>query len=440
MNLYSELVESGRRDPARIGHRTPQALFDDVRHAVDSIHANGSLKARITADLPRFVPRDPELALALVRLALGGRRLFLLTNSDFAYTDRICSYLFDGALPGLGSWRTLFDLVVTSAAKPSFFRRERPFVPLAADGSEGPPVAAPAWGGIYRGGSREGLLTLLEGPGEQVLYVGDYIHSDAHRSRHHLAHRAHRARAEESRKSTPSAAPGPQLASLREGELRLGYRLTTCATSSSSPARAGERRAVRGRRTRLPAEEHSRRLQAGGSPGAHLRAPPPDLGPALPAGEQPELFFGAQVEDFACPTLPGQQLRPLRYEPLLRVLEDLMTHDLPGSTPVSGPGPSSVHVVGGGLAGTECAWQLARRGVPVVLHEMRPERSTPAHQTGDLAELVCSNSLRSDDPDHPAGLLKREMERFGSLVGAARAAAVPAGGRSPSTGRRSPAA
>ncbi len=87
-----------------------------------------------------------------------------------------------------------------------------------------------------------------------------------------------------------------------------------------------------------------------------------------------------------------------------------------------------VHVVGGGLAGTECAYQLARRGVPVVLHEMRPERSTPAHKTGDLAELVCSNSLRSDDPLHAAGLLKREMERFDSLIiGCARAAAVPAG-------------
>jgi methylenetetrahydrofolate--tRNA-(uracil-5-)-methyltransferase len=89
---------------------------------------------------------------------------------------------------------------------------------------------------------------------------------------------------------------------------------------------------------------------------------------------------------------------------------------------------SPVHVVGGGFAGAECAWQLAERGVRVVLHEMRPLKGTPAHKTGDLAELVCSNSLRSDDPLHAAGLLKREMEAFGSLViGSARCAAVPAG-------------
>jgi methylenetetrahydrofolate--tRNA-(uracil-5-)-methyltransferase len=88
-----------------------------------------------------------------------------------------------------------------------------------------------------------------------------------------------------------------------------------------------------------------------------------------------------------------------------------------------------VQIVGAGLAGSECAFQLASRGIPVILHEMRPERSTPAHATGGFAELVCSNSLRSDDPEHAAGLLKREMEVFGSLViAAARAHAVPAGG------------
>jgi methylenetetrahydrofolate--tRNA-(uracil-5-)-methyltransferase len=93
------------------------------------------------------------------------------------------------------------------------------------------------------------------------------------------------------------------------------------------------------------------------------------------------------------------------------------------------PRPEPVIVVGAGLAGCECAWQLAERGVPVRLYEMRPARSTPAHKTGNLAELVCSNSLRSDDPEHAAGLLKRQMEWFGSLIiGSARRAAVPAGG------------
>jgi methylenetetrahydrofolate--tRNA-(uracil-5-)-methyltransferase len=76
-----------------------------------------------------------------------------------------------------------------------------------------------------------------------------------------------------------------------------------------------------------------------------------------------------------------------------------------------------VHIIGGGLSGSEAAWQLARRGVRVVLHEMRPQRSTAAHKTGQFAELVCSNSFRSDDADGSAiGLLHAEMRRLQSLV------------------------
>ncbi len=78
--------------------------------------------------------------------------------------------------------------------------------------------------------------------------------------------------------------------------------------------------------------------------------------------------------------------------------------------------PSRVTVVGGGLAGCEAAWQISRRGIGVDLYEMRPERSTPVHQTGDFAELVCSNSLRGNALDQAAGLLKEEMRRLGSLV------------------------
>ncbi len=90
--------------------------------------------------------------------------------------------------------------------------------------------------------------------------------------------------------------------------------------------------------------------------------------------------------------------------------------------------PRAVTVIGGGLAGSEAAWQLAARGIPVRLVEMRPLRTGPAHHGDRLAELVCSNSFKSDDPATAAGTLKRELEKLGSLVvTAARATAVPAG-------------
>ena len=92
--------------------------------------------------------------------------------------------------------------------------------------------------------------------------------------------------------------------------------------------------------------------------------------------------------------------------------------------------PAPIHVIGGGLAGCEAAWQIAHRGVPVVLHEMRPLQMTAVHKTAALAELVCSNSFRSDDREHNAvGLLHEEMRRLGSLImRTADANQVPAGG------------
>src|SRR5471030_1507917 len=88
----------------------------------------------------------------------------------------------------------------------------------------------------------------------------------------------------------------------------------------------------------------------------------------------------------------------------------------------------TVRIVGGGLAGSEAAWQAASQGVPVTLYEMRPQRPTAVHKTDRFAELVCSNSLRADKLDNAVGLLKEEMRRLGSLVmRAAEASRVPAG-------------
>ena len=87
-----------------------------------------------------------------------------------------------------------------------------------------------------------------------------------------------------------------------------------------------------------------------------------------------------------------------------------------------------INVIGGGLAGVEAAWQAARLGVDVKLYEMRPEKQTPAHRTDKLAEIVCSNSLKSDEPGTASYLLKEELRQGGSLVmSAAAETRVPAG-------------
>jgi len=90
-----------------------------------------------------------------------------------------------------------------------------------------------------------------------------------------------------------------------------------------------------------------------------------------------------------------------------------------------------IHIVGGGLAGSEAAWQAAALGVRVVVHEMRPVRTTDVHKTDRLAELVCSNSFRGDKLDNAVGLLKEEMRRLGSLVLRAADATLIASGSPP---------
>ncbi len=87
-----------------------------------------------------------------------------------------------------------------------------------------------------------------------------------------------------------------------------------------------------------------------------------------------------------------------------------------------------VTVIGGGLAGTEAAWQVAQAGVPVTLYEMRPVKKSPAHHSKELAELVCSNSFGAKNSDRAAGLLHEELRRLGSrVIGTADEHAVPAG-------------
>ncbi len=178
VNIFSEVVELAHRSPPALSLDSYHDLFKHARKSIDSIHADDTLKQRILADLPRYLPRDDELVLALKRLSLSGRRLVLITNSEWYYTRALCSYMFDDSLPGRTTWRDIFDLVVVDAAKPGFFRKHKAFVEIDENGNKIRQVEQPRWGAVYSGGSRESLMNLLGGRGEQVLYVGDHIYGD----------------------------------------------------------------------------------------------------------------------------------------------------------------------------------------------------------------------------------------------------------------------
>jgi 5'-nucleotidase len=177
VNLFSELVELVQRGAIPNDPRVFEKIFEDVRHAVDGVHADGTLKSRIIEDLPRLLPHDFDLPLTMKKLALTGRRLLLISNSEWYYTDAVCRYLFEQTAPD-HDWQKLFDLIVVSARKPLFFRDQSPFSAIDDDGRPAGTVEAPAWGGRYIGGSRDKLTELLGVPGERVLYVGDHIYSD----------------------------------------------------------------------------------------------------------------------------------------------------------------------------------------------------------------------------------------------------------------------
>ena len=161
-------------------------LYDDVREAIDAVHRDDSLKREVRKDLGRYIFRDPELGPALHKLRSGGKKLFLLTNSLWDYTDVVMSFLLDGVVSEYPSWRNYFDVVITGASKPAFFTEGHPFLEIDATTREntvlGEAKALERWK-VYQGGNLPALERMTGIGGEKVLYVGDHIYGDILRSR-----------------------------------------------------------------------------------------------------------------------------------------------------------------------------------------------------------------------------------------------------------------
>lgn len=157
--------------------RSPRRIYDEIRRTVDTMHADGTLKARITADLERFFLIDGELVPTLRKFRAAGKKLFLLTNSDADYTGAVMNFLVGGED---GSWEDLFDLVVCSARKPGFFLAGDPARPLPAGEL---PLLPNRAGRAFEGGDCFFLERLLGVGGDDILYFGDHTYGDILRSK-----------------------------------------------------------------------------------------------------------------------------------------------------------------------------------------------------------------------------------------------------------------
>jgi HAD superfamily 5'-nucleotidase-like hydrolase len=161
-------------------------LWHDIRECIDEAHRDETMKSIIKANLGEYIHRDPDLAATLHKFRSSGRRLFLLTNSAQDYTDAVMSYLLDGMLPAYPSWRSYFDIVVVSAAKPAFFTEKRPFHELDGAGhvkGELAPGAPFLKSRIYQGGNIHDFETHAGLGGDRVLYIGDHIYGDMLRAK-----------------------------------------------------------------------------------------------------------------------------------------------------------------------------------------------------------------------------------------------------------------
>lgn len=182
--LFADLIGlSGGGDSAYPSSR--EAMYDDIREMIDKAHRDGTLKRRVRANLGRFFHHDRELAATLHKLREGGKRLFLLTNSYWDYTDAVLSHLLDDELAAYGSWRDYFDCIVVGARKPDFHTSNNPFlrVDVATGMLNNVDSDELRLGEVYQGGCAALLEMMLEASGEKVLYFGDHIYGDILRSK-----------------------------------------------------------------------------------------------------------------------------------------------------------------------------------------------------------------------------------------------------------------
>ena len=174
--LYAQLVDYKDQHPQRLPSYREIAL--DVLHRVDQIHADGSLKKIISENLDHYVIKEPEVVEGLKRYIRYGKKIFILTNSEYSYTKILLDYAINPFLEKKEHWSDLFEFVITQAVKPRFFYDNLKFLTInPADGSM-TNLLGKIVPGVYQGGNAKQFTDDLQLTGDEILYIGDHIYGD----------------------------------------------------------------------------------------------------------------------------------------------------------------------------------------------------------------------------------------------------------------------
>jgi len=173
--LFSQLVQMKSE-----GYDIPpyHTLVDDINRAIDTLHQDESIKTRLREDFDRYVIKDPLVAGMLERYRDYGKKLMIITNSDYNYTRDLLDYSLTPYLKKHSSWRELFDIVITYADKPRFFERTGRFLKIDPETGLMSNYSGPVDHGIFQGGWFGKLQADLGYPGSEILYLGDHIYGD----------------------------------------------------------------------------------------------------------------------------------------------------------------------------------------------------------------------------------------------------------------------
>ncbi len=184
VQLFTEIVDYMRRHPGQI-QKSYRQVYDDLREWIDLSHQDGSIKNRVLAEPEKYIDRDKNLVETLLKLLDGGKKLFLLTNSDWSFTNAVMTYILDGIHEDFPRWQDYFEHIIVSAGKPNFFTGSNPFYEVVTEKEgllkqhRGPLTPRQ----VYHGGNAILFERLTQQKGDQILYLGDHIYGDIQRSK-----------------------------------------------------------------------------------------------------------------------------------------------------------------------------------------------------------------------------------------------------------------